>query len=92
VLSHALERFTDRTLVDPGDLARDADTTRARGYASEDGEYRDGVRGVAAPVFVGEEAVAALGVSGPDLDLDALAPRVVELAEELTASVGCNRG
>lgn len=92
VLSHTLERFTDRTLVDPGDLARDADTTRARGYATEDGEYRDGVRGVAAPVFVGEEAVAALGASGPDLDLDALAPRVVELADELTASVGRSRG
>jgi DNA-binding IclR family transcriptional regulator len=31
-------------------VAEQASATRARGYASEDGEYRDGVRAVAAPV------------------------------------------
>jgi len=31
-------------------LEEQASATRARGHASEDGEYRDGVRAVAAPV------------------------------------------
>jgi DNA-binding IclR family transcriptional regulator len=38
-----------RTITDPGVLEEQASATRARGYASEDGEYRDGVRAVAAP-------------------------------------------
>jgi DNA-binding IclR family transcriptional regulator len=31
-------------------LGEQASATRERGYASEDGEYRDGARAVAAPV------------------------------------------
>jgi DNA-binding IclR family transcriptional regulator len=92
VLGHALERHTDRTLVDPAALAREADATRSRGYATEDGEYEEGIRAVAAPVFVGDEAVAALGVSGPDVDVDALARRVVALADELTAAMARDDG
>jgi hypothetical protein len=38
------------TITDPGVLEEQASATRARGYASQDGEYRDGVRPVAAPV------------------------------------------
>ncbi len=92
VLAHPLARHTDRTLVDAGALSREADATRARGYATEDGEYEEGVRAVAAPIFVGGEAVAALGVSGRDLDVDALASRVVVLAEELTATMARDDG
>jgi DNA-binding IclR family transcriptional regulator len=92
VLGHPLERHTDRTLIDPADLSRDADTTRARGYATEDGEFEEGVRAVAAPIFAGDEAVAALGVSGPDVDSDRLASRVVVLADELTAAMARVRG
>jgi len=36
VLSHPAGAHTERTLVDPAALARDADATRARGYAAED--------------------------------------------------------
>jgi IclR family acetate operon transcriptional repressor len=92
VLSHPLERHTERTLVDPASLAREADATRTRGYATEDGELEDGMRGVAAPVFVGGEAVAALGVSGPDIEIEGLAGRVVALAGELTAAVAQDDG
>jgi DNA-binding IclR family transcriptional regulator len=92
VLEQPLERHTARTIVDRAALAREADATRARGYAAEDGEFEAGVRAVAAPVFVGGEAVAALGVSGPDLDVEALAGRVVALADELTAAMADGRG
>jgi IclR family KDG regulon transcriptional repressor len=87
VLSHPLERHTERTVVDPAAVARETDATRSRGYATEDGEFEPGVRAVAAPVFVGAEAVAALGVSGPDVEIEALAERVVVLAGELTAAM-----
>jgi DNA-binding IclR family transcriptional regulator len=87
VLSHPLERHTERTLVDPAAVARETDATRSRGYATEDGEFEAGVRAVAAPVFVGAEAVAALGVSGPDVEIEELAGRVVTLAGELTTAM-----
>jgi DNA-binding IclR family transcriptional regulator len=92
VLVHELQRHTERTLVDPAALSREADAIRTRGYATEDGEFEDGVRGVAAPVFVGDEAVAALGVSGPGVDIDGLAGRVVALADELTARMAPGDG
>lgn len=92
VLSHRLERYTERTLVDPASLAREADATRTRGYAIENGEFEDGMRGVAAPVFIGGEAVAALGVSGSDIEIEGLAGRVVALAGELTAAVAQDDG
>jgi DNA-binding IclR family transcriptional regulator len=45
------------------------------------------VRAVAAPVFVGGEAVAALGVSGPGVKVETLAGHAVVLAGELTAAI-----
>lgn len=92
VLDHPLERYTERTLVDRPALAREADATRARGYATEVEEFEAGVRAVAAPVFVGGEAVASLGLSGPDLEIDAVVGRVVVLADELTAAMGDGHG
>ena len=92
VLDHPLERHTERTLVDRSALAREADAIRARGYATETEEFEAGVRAVAAPVFVGGEAVAALGLSGPDLDIDAVVGRVMVLADALTAAMGAGHG
>jgi DNA-binding IclR family transcriptional regulator len=92
VLEHPLERHTERTVVDRAALARDADATRARGYAAEDGEFAEGVCAVAAPVFIGGEAVAALGVSGPAVEVEALAGRVMTLADELTAAMAGGDG
>jgi DNA-binding IclR family transcriptional regulator len=92
VLDHPLERHTDRTLVDRRALTGEADATRARGYASELEEFQPGVHGVAAPVFVGGEAVASLGLSGPGLDIEAVVSRVVVLADELTAAMADDDG
>jgi hypothetical protein len=50
------------------------------------------VRAVAAPVFVGGEAVASLGLSGPDLEIDAFVGRVVVLADELTTAMVDDHG
>lgn len=90
VLSVPLERRTERTITDPGALLTEAGAIRERGYATEDGEYQPGVRAVAAPVFAPSgEAVAALGVStDSDLDLDALAVRVLAAARSLGEAHG----
>lgn len=87
LLREPLERHTDRTLVDPAAVVAESDAIRARGYATEDGEYQEGVRAVAAPVFVAGEAVAALGASGRQVEIAALMPSVVALAGELTAAL-----
>jgi DNA-binding IclR family transcriptional regulator len=92
VLDHPLERHTERTIVDRPALAREADVTRARGYATEVEEFEAGVRAVAAPVFVGGDAVASLGVSGPALEIDAAVGRLVVLADELTAAMADDHG
>ena len=88
VLSLRLERRTARTITDPAALRAEADAIRERGYATEDEEFRPGVRGVAAPVFAASgEAVAALGVSTSG-DLEGLAERVLATARSLEASDG----
>jgi DNA-binding IclR family transcriptional regulator len=64
VLAAPLSAVTDRTVVDPTELRRELDAVREQGYAVEDGEYRPGVRALAAPVRgEGEEVIAALVVS-----------------------------
>jgi IclR family transcriptional regulator, KDG regulon repressor len=66
VLAQPLEPFTPLTLIEREALEREARSVRARGYALEDGEYRAGHGGIAAPVFCHTgEADAALGLSGP---------------------------
>jgi DNA-binding IclR family transcriptional regulator len=84
ILANRLDRHTERTVVDPAELRRELSEVQRHGYAVEDGEFRDHVRAVAAAVDVGGEAVAALTVSGRELDLKRSAPRVVAAAEQLT--------
>ena len=86
VLETPLERSTSRTLVDPQALRDAADRARAQGYAVEDGEWRRGLRAVAAVVFGGTgDAVAALTVAVPaGRDLDEAGGVVADRARELT--------
>jgi IclR family acetate operon transcriptional repressor len=83
VLGEPLSRHTDATIVDPDALRRVLDRVRVQGHAIEDGEYQEGVRAIAAPVLVADEAVAALTVSGHDLDTEALVGAVKQTAAEL---------
>jgi len=92
VLRHTLERRTGNTIVDPARLAREADATRTRGYAVEIGELQDGIRAVAAPVFVRDEAMAAIGASGPNLEVEVVGERVVALAAELSEAMAESDG
>jgi DNA-binding IclR family transcriptional regulator len=86
VLASPLTAVTERTVADPLALRAELDRSRERGYATEDGEYRRGVRDLALPVRAGDEVVAALAVSSRDEieSLVARAARVGAAAAELS--------
>lgn len=61
-----LQRYTDRTIVNPEQLRRQLEEIRSRGFATEDEEFARGVRSLAVPVRLWDDrTVAALAVAGP---------------------------
>jgi DNA-binding IclR family transcriptional regulator len=87
-----LPRLTPRTLVLPGQLARDLALTRARGYGVNLEEAEVGVSAVAAPIYVrdhGPRPVAAISVTGGTrrLDVDRVGARVCAAARALTRTL-----
>lgn len=93
-LPEELPRFTAATITDREVLRRQLERGVRLGYAVNRGEWRDGVGGIASPVFDAfERPVAALGISGPLNRLGVarmkeLAPRVVEAAGQLSSALG----
>ncbi len=84
VLASPLERLTDRTVVDGAAVRAEVSAARERGHATEVSESAVGLSAVAAPVVVGDEAVAALAASGQELDVESVTPLVVGMASELS--------
>jgi DNA-binding IclR family transcriptional regulator len=80
VLASPLTAVTERTLAEPLALRAELERSRERGYATEDGEYRRGVRALALPVRAGDEVVAALAVSSAD-EIESLVARAARLGE-----------
>ena len=64
-LSHPLERFTPHTVTEPAALRARLARVRADGHAWVREEFDVGISSVAAPVFDGDAAVAAIHVHGP---------------------------
>jgi DNA-binding IclR family transcriptional regulator len=87
LLARPLERVTSRTVTDARALRAELDRVRREGYATEDGELQPQVRAVAVAIRTSGDVVAALSVSGRRLDLDAATPRVIQLADELSADL-----
>lgn len=70
-VKHRLKPHTPRSIMKFGDLRRELDEVRTRGYAVNRGEWREQVVGVAAPIHDGRgQVVAAVGISGPAERLD----------------------
>lgn len=92
-LSRRLARHSPTTIVDPEDFLREMAWIRNHGYAVSNGEWREGVRGLAAPVREPRGGViAAIGISGPTERLRAtlvrtLAPAVIAAADEVSAQL-----
>jgi len=87
LLARQLEQVTSRTVTDPRALRQELDVVRGQGFAVEDGELQFRVRAVAAPVRVAGHVAAALAVSGSRFDLAAATPRLIQLANELSADL-----
>jgi len=63
-----LERFTEHSITDMGELEKELYRTRSRGYATETEEHVLGGMCVAAPIFNHQEdAIAAVSVSMPKI-------------------------
>jgi DNA-binding IclR family transcriptional regulator len=88
-----LHCFTAATITDLGDLHRELDKTRARGYAIDHGEHEEGTFCLGAPILNAQgEVIAACSVSGSDPDMlarvDEYAARVMHTAQEISRRMG----
>ena len=64
--SGPLQAHTKRTTVDVNELARTCGRTAERGFATDDGEFLEGLRCVAAPIRDQDgSVVASIGISAP---------------------------
>jgi DNA-binding IclR family transcriptional regulator len=88
-----LKRFTPSTHMKREDIEADLETTRARGYATNFGEYRGGICGVGFPIRDRLGAVvAAIGIWGAEANIlgrqGALIARGAEAAREISYWMG----
>jgi len=76
----AATAFTKSTHATPGVIESEERAVRERGYAVNRGEWREGVWGIAAPVFGPDGVVlAAFGLSGPEARIRGKIKPYVEL-------------
>ena len=90
-----LKALTSHTIVSRKRLLAELKTIRQRGYALNDQEIANGLRGVAAPVLTESgRPIAAINISiphplkGPEEIEDELAPKVMATAREIGALAG----
>jgi len=93
--NHSLERYTDATITDAEQLARELGQVRDRGYSTDNGEHEEHVRCIAAPIRNRRgQVVAALSVAGPDTRMpmpligSPLAAQVVKTAQAISDALG----
>ena len=83
-----LERFTQRTAVDPIALEREVALARERGFAENREEWIPGLAVVAAPVTSGGRLLGAIAVAAPAPSFEALGrAQVVRRTREAAARV-----
>lgn len=89
-----LKRYTERTITNPSAFVEHCQEVSARLLATDDEEFRPGVRCLASPVFdFSHRVVAAIGISGPaerlldELMID-LGERVKDCAAGLSRELG----
>lgn len=96
-ISHPLAARTPFTLRTDEALADDFIETRERGFAIDNQENREGIRGFAAPVFDFQgKVIAAVSIAGPSTRVmpeaaGELGARIVATAAEISASMGAPR-
>jgi IclR family KDG regulon transcriptional repressor len=89
-----LRRHTPRSITTRAALAKELEKVRRKGYAVNNGEWREDICSVAAPIFNAQRSVAAaIGISGPAYRigrrLDDLGILVARTAREISRELGC---
>jgi DNA-binding IclR family transcriptional regulator len=93
-ISLELKPFTALTIATPNELRAELERIRQTGFAINRGEWRDGVCGVAAPIWSArDQVVAAIGLSGPadrfkPRSIKQIAPAVTAVAQQISARLG----
>jgi IclR family transcriptional regulator, acetate operon repressor len=86
-----LRKYTKQTVRTVAQLAEMCAQTRAQGFATDDGEYQDGLRCVAAPIRAHDGMiVGSIGISAPALRFPkerykSCGAQVAEIANRITA-------
>jgi DNA-binding IclR family transcriptional regulator len=63
-LEQELEKHTTRTVTKPAEVRKILENVRKNGYAINDGEWREGVCGVSAPIHTAyRQGIAAIGIT-----------------------------
>lgn len=94
LLDGNLRQFTRTTITKKGELIAQLEAVRRRGYALNNGEYREDVSGIAAPVFNHTgRVIAALGISVPSNRMTPslireVAPHVTQGARDVSEALG----
>lgn len=89
-----LESFTDKTIIESGDLDQQLNIVKARGYAISVGEQHDDVSAVAAAVLDHRaRPLAAIGIVGPSYrlpteTLHSYGREVIEAARRIAGNIG----
>lgn len=90
-----LPAWTSKSTVDPALLRRGLATARELGFVFNDGEFQEGIRSIAAPVFDGRgNAVAGVNATATSYVFDddriqaQIIPAVRRAADELSRSLG----
>ncbi len=93
-----LDRYTDKTITDPGQLKENLDEIRRNGYAVDDEEIQPDQICIAAPIrdYRGA-AFAAMTISGPatrirSKDVEVVAATIQKAANEISERLGWNEG
>ena len=92
-VANVAEPLTTATMTNADVLIHQAAAVRQLGFAVNRGEWRDGVWGVAAPVFGrGYELVAAVGVTGPRDRIEPQIEPFSKIVREAAWELSINRG
>ncbi|MEB2400343.1 MAG: IclR family transcriptional regulator [Alcaligenaceae bacterium] len=95
---NSVRKHTENTHISIPALKHELADIARIGYAINRGEWRQGIGGIAAPVFNGlDKVVAALGISGPlerltNQKMAQFAPLVQQAARDLSAHMGYRGG
>lgn len=74
-LPETLERYTSRTITDPGQLDAELDLIRERGYSEIVDELEDGLAAISVAILQEGKLVASINISGPTARFNATTRR-----------------